>query len=200
MNFFSAIAKHTPPAMLLVVALVVWRGYRFTRARVRPIRTYLLLPVIFIVWGVLHIVLAARLLGVPLTAPIPIIGFIVALLIGAPLGWFSINENGFAIDHQRKLAFLPGSWVPILRYLAVFVVNYVVSMATQLHLLPFTTLALLSFAVSGLMIGYFGVWMGRFLNLYQRAPQTNLSQTNPPPSCAKAPRAEYRSTPKKALD
>ncbi len=175
MNFFSAIAQHTPPAMLLVVALVVWRGYRFTRARVRPIRTYLLLPVIFIVWGVLHIVLAARLLGVPLTAPIPIIGFIVALLIGAPLGWFSINENGFAIDHQRKLAFLPGSWVPILRYLAVFVVNYVVSMATQLHLLPFTTLALLSFAVSGLMIGYFGVWMGRFLNLYQRAPQTNLS-------------------------
>jgi hypothetical protein len=175
MNFFTAIAQHTPPAMLLVIALVVWRGYRFTRARVRPIRTYLLLPVIFIIWGVLHIVLAAQLLHVPLTAPIPILGFIAALLIGAPLGWFSINETGFAIDHQRKLAFLPGSWVPILRYLLVFVINDVVSTATRLHLLPVTTLSLLSFAVSGLMIGYFGVWIGRFLNLYQHAPQTDLS-------------------------
>ena len=175
MNFFTAIAQHTPPAMILMVALIVWRGYRFTRARVRPIRTYLLLPVIFIIWGVLHIVLAAQLLHVPLTAPAPILGFLAALIIGAPLGWFSINSTGFAIDHQRKLAFLPGSWVPILRYLLVFVINYLVSMATQLHLLPLTTLALLSFAVSGLMIGYFGVWMGRFLNLYQRAPQTDLS-------------------------
>ncbi len=177
MNFFASLAHHTPPAMLLVIAVVVWRGYRFTRTRVRPIRTYLLLPIIFMVWGVLHVVIAAQLLDLTFTdlTPAPILGFFAALIIAAPLGWISINPTGFAIDHQRKLARLPGSWVPILRYALVFIVNYTVSIATQFHLLPPSTLILLAFAVSGFMIGYFGVWTAHFLRLYQAAPQTDLS-------------------------
>ena len=177
MDFFASLAHHTPPAMLLAVALIIWRGYRFTRTRVRPIRTYLLLPIIFMIWGLLHVVIAAQLLDLSLATlpPAPILGFLAALLIAAPLGWISINQTGFAIDHQRKLARLPGSWVPILRYLLVFIVNYTVSIATQFHLLPPGTLILLAFAVSGFMIGYFGIWTARFRHLYQSAPQTDLS-------------------------
>lgn len=172
MHLIETIVTHTPPAILLALLLIAYRGYRFTRPRVRRVRVYLIVPGLFLVWSAVQIAAGfdhATETTMSLTA------LVLALAIGAPLGWFTIATTGFAVDHRRQTARLPGSWVPLIRYLFLFIANDAIMVIDRLHLLPAGRIAIVTNAVTGFTLGYFAAWLARFYMLYRQAPQTDLA-------------------------
>jgi putative effector of murein hydrolase LrgA (UPF0299 family) len=61
----------------------------------------------------------------------------------------------------------PGSAVPLVRNITVFLLQYGVAVATAMKLEPHTAVAIIGHAVSGASAGYFSGWVVALLRRYR---------------------------------
>ncbi len=165
METFAAIVRHTPGWVFAILAVLIVTGVQALRARDVPLWRVFLVPGIFIVWGIAGIIQRSA------TDPKLSIDWIGALVAGAALGWLLPRLDGVSFHRQRKTVSLPGSPVPLIRNVSIFIARYCLAVAGAFAATTSerASLITLDVAVAGLMTGYFLGWLGRFARLLRGA-------------------------------
>jgi hypothetical protein len=167
-NIVVNVVHGTPPWVFALLAVLVGLGLLRLRPRVRRLRTVWLTPAIFIVWGLAGLRgpsgTDAELLGRWLTGAAA--GVLLGLAFAVPL----------QADRTHRLVRLPGSVVPLLRYLAIFFAHYLLRAGAAAVPGEHATLMAWDTVVSGVSAGYFAGWATRFARGYARAPAIDLGE------------------------
>jgi hypothetical protein len=158
------IIQHTPLWVAALLALLVLLGMQALRPRDVPIWRVVLVPAAFIVWGVLS--LRAKAAAAPLLA----IDWLVTAAIGAALAWWTTKLEGVRVDYAASRVHVPGSIVPLVRNVSIFLVKYGLTAAMAVAPALQGMLSPWDIAVSGVSAGYFIGWLVRF-GLNYRAGQ-----------------------------
>ncbi|MEH6414656.1 DUF6622 family protein [Pseudomonas sp. CGJS7] len=164
----SALLTHTPIWVYALLALLIWLGAQRLRPRTTSIARVWAVPAIFIAWGLAGLFThdggAAAVLG----------HWFAGALIGVGLGAWSLSPASLSFDHRNGLVRQPGSVLPMLRMLAIFLGHYVfqaiAAASPQLRNGAMTN----DIYVSGISAGFFIGWTIRFVLAQRRAPQTDL--------------------------
>jgi hypothetical protein len=83
-------------------------------------------------------------------------------------GWrFRAPPQLLAVDRNARTVTRPGSIVPLLRNVTVFVLQYGVAVATAMKLEPHAAVAIVGLAISGASAGYFSGWTVALLRRYR---------------------------------
>jgi len=163
-----AIIQHTPLWAFALLALLVFLGVQALRPRDVPLWRLLLVPAAFIVWGV------TSLLGRASAAPLLGVDWLATAAIGIAIGWGMTRLEGVHIDHADARVRVPGSPVPLVRNLAIFLAKYCLTAAMAVAPALQATLSPWDIGISGLSAGYFIGWLVRFALKYRggRRPRT----------------------------
>jgi len=147
MNFALGIITHTPLWVWPLLAYLVWQGIKAMQPRTTTIWRALIVPAVFIVWGLTR-------LGFGQQGSIaPLIAWIAAALLLLPVG--ILTPRPFEVDHATGLIKRPGSVFPLIRNILVFALQYTIAVLAALHADDLAIGALIGRAVSGAMSGYF---------------------------------------------
>jgi hypothetical protein len=147
MNFAIGIITHTPLFVWILLAYLVWQGIKAMQPRTMAIGRALIVPAVFIVWGVSRI-------GLGQQANVwPLVAWIAAALVLLPVG--ILTPRPFEVDHATGQIIRPGSVVPLIRNLVVFALQYTVAVLAAIHADDHGTAAIVGRAVSGATAGYF---------------------------------------------
>jgi hypothetical protein len=159
MEMALAIVRHTPVWVFAILAILIATGLQALRPRVVPIWRLLIVPGVFIVWGVIGIVQRAQI------APAFPLDWAGAVAIGAAIGWATTRLSGMTFDPTRQVVGLPGSPVPLVRAASIFIARYGLAIAAAFAATrsEYATIVTVDVAVSGLATGYFLGWLARFV-------------------------------------
>jgi predicted dienelactone hydrolase len=159
------ILQHTPGWVFGVLAVLILTGVQAFRPRVVPAWRLLLVPAIFIGWGVLSVV--ERSLLNPATS----LNWIAAALLGSGVGLATTRLRGYSFERAGRVS-VPGTPVTLIRTLTIFVVRYglAVAAAFAVDAAARAQLVTIDVAVSGLSAGYFLGWMVRFAATLRARP------------------------------
>ncbi len=160
-----AVLSHTPWWAWALCALLMARGVPALRTRSVPVARLLIVPAAFMAWGVGS--LAMRSAGSPMLAA----AWFACAVAGLAIGWQTTRLDGVRIDRTAGRVTLPGSAVPLVRNLTIFVVKYALGVAAALAPAWGGDIALWSIGVSGLSAGYFAAWVLRLALRYRAAEQ-----------------------------
>ena len=116
------ILQHTPAWVFAVLAALILTGVQAFRARVLPAWRLLLVPAIFIGWGVLSV--AER----SVLNPALSLDWIAAAALGSVLGMSTTRLRGYAFEADGRVR-VPGTPVTLVRTLTIFVVRYGLAVA-----------------------------------------------------------------------
>jgi hypothetical protein len=172
MRFAYQILIHTPVWVFPLFAYLVWLGIKAMRPRTTTIQRSLIVPAIFIIWGLSSLVSQSHDTLLPLAS-----WFAAALVLGAT-GFLSAKP--FELDHTTGEIKRPGSVVPLLRNITIFALQYAVRVIMAIDPDARTTATMVGRAVGGAMTGYF---LGRtvaMLRQYRKQWQADL-KTSPRP-------------------
>jgi hypothetical protein len=158
MRYVLGILTHTPPWVFLLFAYLVWQGIRALRPRTQPIWRLMVVPLIFIVWGLSRI-------GLRHDNVWPLLAWLMAAIVMAPLA-FVTGPRLLAVDRSKGLVTRAGSAVPLVRNVTVFVLQYSVAVMAVLQLDGHAAVAIVGRAVSGATAGYFLGWALALLRRY----------------------------------
>jgi hypothetical protein len=147
MKFAIGIVTHTPLWAWLLLAYLVWQGIKAMGPRTTTIWRALIVPVVFIVWGVSRISFGQQ------GNLSPLVAWIVAALALLPVG--ILTPRPFEVDHASGLIKRPGSVFPLIRNLVVFGLQYTVAVLAAIHADDHAIGAIVGRAVSGATAGYF---------------------------------------------
>jgi hypothetical protein len=165
------ILTHTPWWAWALCALLVARGVPALRTRTVPVVRLLIVPAVFMTWGIGS--LAVRSAGSPVLAA----AWFACAVAGVAIGWQTTRLDGVRIDRVAGRVTLPGSVVPLVRNLSIFLVKYALGVAAALAPAWRGDIALWSIGVSGLSAGYFAAWVMRLALRYRgTAPQALAAQ------------------------
>ena len=153
------IVQHTPWWVFLVLAVLVVTGLQALRPRVVPLWRVLIVPAVFIVWGVTGIAQRAA------AAPVLAIDWIVAVAVGFAVGWATTKLDGVLFGAGGSSVQVPGSPVPLVRNAVIFILRYglavsVAFAATDAARAQFVFWDVLA---SGATTGYFLGWLAQFM-------------------------------------
>jgi uncharacterized protein DUF6622 len=160
------ILSHTPLWAWVVLAVLVAFGIQGLRPRTVSVRRLLIVPAVFITWGIVSLV--QRVAGEPALAG----DWVAAALTGGAIGWFATRFDAIRVDRASRNVELPGSILPLVRNLAIFLAKYVLTAAAAIAPARTAELAPWDIAVSGLSAGYFAAWLLRLAARYRAAPRT----------------------------
>jgi hypothetical protein len=167
MRFAWQILIHTPSWVFVLFAYLVWQGLRARRPRTVTIWRSLIVPAVFIVWGLSGLLLRRPGSVWPLTA------WAAAALLLAPAGL--LTTKPFKLDHETGEISRPGSFAPLIRNLTVFALQYTVAVIAAIHPNDATVAAIVGRAISGATTGYF---LGRTIALlrqYRKQRQADVT-------------------------
>lgn len=167
------VLQSTPWWVFALFALLMWLGFQALRPRALPIWRLLIVPAVFIGWGVTSLALQA------VSTPMLIVGWSVAAVIGAAIGWTTTRLEGVRIDRARRSVSLPGSPLPLIRILLIFAAKYGLAIAVAIAPALRADLAVWDIAVSGAAAGYFLGWLARLASAYRRTTAQNLAAQAP---------------------
>ena len=157
LNMLPAILAHTPWWVFAVLAVLILTGVQALRPRVVAVWRLLLVPAIFIGWGVIS--------AVQRSAAAPALGadWIAAAILGTILGWATTLLAGYKFETNSWNVRVPGSPVQLVRNVLIFVARYGIAVATASATTSGDRAWLIAcdVAVSGLAAGYFLGWSGR---------------------------------------
>ncbi len=125
MQFAIGIITHTPLWAWILLAYLVWQGIKAMGPRTTTIWRALIVPAVFIVWGLSRIGLG------PQGNVWPLVAWIVAALALMPVG--VLTPRPFEVDHATGQIIRPGSVVPLIRNVLVFAVQYTVAVIAAVH-------------------------------------------------------------------
>jgi hypothetical protein len=158
MQVAARILANTPLWVFALLAYLIWQGWQSLRSRTQPIWRMLVVPLVFFLMGLSRLVMA-RDAGLE-----PVLAWFVAALLLAWLG-FSRSPQLLAVDRKTGVT-RPGSAIPLVRNVTVFVLQYGVAVATAMKLEPHAAVAI-GHAVSGASAGYFSGWTAALLRRYR---------------------------------
>ncbi|PDT89962.1 hypothetical protein CO669_10810 [Bradyrhizobium sp. Y36] len=138
---------HTPPWVFVLLAYLVWQGIQAMQPRTTPIWRALILPVVFIVWGMSRIGFG------PQNSAWPLIAWIAAALALLPLG--VLTPRPFDVDHATGEIIRPGSAFALIRNLVVFSLQYAVGVISAIDAGDRALAIIAGRAISGATAGYF---------------------------------------------
>jgi hypothetical protein len=167
MQTLQILLAHTPWWVWLVLAVLVALGIQALRPRRVPLARVLVTPIVFSAWGLTSLVLTAR------GTPVALLDWAVAAAVGGLLALASFRTAGLGV--ADGLAHIPGSPVPLLRNLSIFVVKFALAVAIARAPAWHQGLVLADAGVSGLIAGYFLGWMAQFIRFYRRAAPAGLA-------------------------
>lgn len=156
MKFAWQILVHTPIWVFPLFAYLVWLGIKAMRPRTTTIWRSLIVPAVFIVWGLSRL-LSGRDYAWPLAAWL---GAAAALLLVGLL-----TARPIELDHTTGEIKRPGSVVPLIRNVTVFALQYAVAVISAVDPHDATTAAIVGRAISGGTTGYF---LGRTIALLRQ--------------------------------
>jgi hypothetical protein len=157
MNFAYQILIHTPVWVFPLFAYLVWQGIKAMRPRTTTIWRSLIVPLIFIVWGL------SRLLSGYQHGIGPLLSWSGAALALTPVGL--LTAKTFELDHVTGQINRPGSPIPLLRNVTIFALQYTVAVIAAVDPGGLTVATLIGRAVSGATTGYF---LGRTIALLRQ--------------------------------
>ena len=167
MQFAFGVLTHTPPWVFALLAYLVWQGIKAMQSRTMPIWRALIVPAVFIVWGVSRIGLGHQ------DSVWPLIAWIAAALALMPVGLLS--PRSFEVDHTSGEIIRPGSVFPLIRNMIVYALQYTVALMAAIDPDGRTAAAVTGRAISGATAGYFVGWTIALLRQYWRKRQTDLT-------------------------
>jgi hypothetical protein len=147
MKFALGIITHTPPWAWILLAYLIWQGFKAMGPRTTTIWRALIVPAIFIVWGLSRIGFGGQANFLPLAV------WIAAALALLPVG--ILTPRPFEVDHATGQIIRPGSVFPLVRNLIVFALQYTVAVMAAIHADDHAVGAIVARAVSGATSGYF---------------------------------------------
>jgi hypothetical protein len=156
------IAQNTPVWVFALLVLLIFLGVQALRPRIIPVRRLLIVPGVFIVWGL--VTLAQRSVG----SPVLLLAWLAFCAAGMSIGWRITQLDGVAFDRGRGLVQVPGSTFPLVRNLVIFAAKYGLAAAMAIAPAARGDLLFWDVGVSGLTTGYFLAWLIRFALKYRR--------------------------------
>ncbi|NVN85132.1 MAG: hypothetical protein HXX15_03490 [Rhodopseudomonas sp.] len=163
------ILVNTPIWVFALLAFLAWQGGQALRPTTRPIWRVLIVPAVFLLMGLSRLVLGGKAASLVLIWFAAAAVFLtVALIRGA--GAIDVDEQGNVVR--------PGSVVPLVRNLTVFLLQYAVAVVAAMKLDAFAGVAIAGQAVSGACSGYFLGW-GIALVRAWRAKSAGLATDRP---------------------
>ncbi|WP_018317825.1 DUF6622 family protein [Bradyrhizobium sp. WSM2793] len=147
MKSWLAIAAHTPLWVWILFAYLVWQGIQSMQPRTTPIWRALILPVVFIVWGMSRIGFG------PQGSAWPLIAWIAAALALLLLG--VLTPRPFEVDHTTGEIIRQGSAFALIRNLVVFSLQYAVGVISVIDASDRALAIIIGRAISGATAGYF---------------------------------------------
>ena len=160
MMFVYQILIHTPPWVWILLAYLVWQGIKAMQPRTVPIWRALIVPVVFIVWGISRIGFGHQ------DNAWPLVAWVVAALVLLPLG--VLTPRPFDVDHKTGEIIRPGSAFALVRNLVVFTLQYTVSVISAIDAGDRALAIIVGRAISGATAGYFFGSMVALLLAYRR--------------------------------
>lgn len=151
------ILTHTPIWVFPLFGYLVWLGIRAMRPRTVTIWRSLIVPTVFIVWGM------SRLFARGQDAMWPLVSWFAAAAILLAIGLLTARPIEF--DHTTGEIRRPGSVVPLIRNITVFTLQYIVAVIATVDPHDATMAAIVGRAVSGGTTGYF---LGRTIALLRQ--------------------------------
>ena len=147
MMFAYQILIHTPLWVWILLAYLVWQGIKAMQPRKAPIWRALIVPVVFIAWGVSRIGFGHQ------DGQWPLVAWVVAALVLLPLG--VLTPRPFDVDHKTGEIIRPGSAFALIRNLVVFMLQYTVSVISAIDAGDRALAIIVGRAISGATAGYF---------------------------------------------
>jgi hypothetical protein len=163
------IVQHTPLWVLAVLAVLIVFGVQALRQRTVPIWRLVIIPGVFIAWGIISVVSRSA------TFPILIVDWLITAAIGFAIAWWAARLDGVQVDRAVGRVLVPGSAVPLIRNLLIFAAKYCLTAAMAVAPALQFALSPWDIGVSGLSAGYFIGWLVRFAIRYREAPQPQLA-------------------------
>jgi hypothetical protein len=162
MQIAVRILANTPIWVFALLAYLIWQGCQSLRSRTQPIWRMLIVPLVFFLMGLSRLV-TARDNGLE-----PLLAWFVAALLFASLALYRGGPLLLAVDRKSGQVTRPGSVIPLVRNITVFVLQYAVAVATAMKLEPHAAVAIIGHAASGASAGYFSSWAAVLLRRYMR--------------------------------
>ena len=159
MQVVTGILVHTPLWVWGLLALLIWLGTLSLRPRAQPLRRLLIVPAVFFLMGLSRLLLGGK--SIDLIA----VWLISAALLAA-LALYTGPRN-VTIDRDTGYIRRPGSVVPLVRNIVVFLLQYAVAVLMAMKLNVGIDVAMAGQAVSGACAGYFLGWTVALLRSYR---------------------------------
>ncbi len=147
MQFAIGVITHTPIWAWILLAYLVWQGIQAMQPRTTTIWRALIVPAVFIIWGLSRLGLG------PQGSIAPLVAWIAAALVLLPVG--VLTPRPFEVDHTNGQIKRPGSIFPLVRNIVVFAAQYSVAVIAAIHTDDRATAAIVGRAISGATAGYF---------------------------------------------
>ncbi len=147
MTFTHQVLVHTPLWVFALFAYLVWQGIKAMQPRRTPIWRALIVPAVFIVWGVSRIGFGHQ------DGTWPLIAWTAAALALLPLG--VLTPRPFDVDHTTGEIIRPGTAFALVRNLVVFSLQYTVGVISAIDAGDRAVAFIAGRAISGATAGYF---------------------------------------------
>ncbi|MDR2817634.1 MAG: DUF1453 domain-containing protein [Oscillospiraceae bacterium] len=150
LDFLLAIIKGTPIYVWVIFAFLVSRGLSLRKDGPVSVKKSMLMPMVFIVWGLWKVITD---FAFPLWA---LVAYIILTTIGTGFGYLLYSSTQ-KFDVRRSVFFRLGSTVPLVVIMLNFIVKYVlnVCMAINPQLLGDLGFNIIYCSASGLTVGLF---------------------------------------------
>lgn len=158
------ILAHTPVWVFLVLAYLLWQGVQSLSQRTLPLWRVLAVPALFIASGV------SRIVGSNFSGLGALLPWAAAFAVFTPLA-FIRGPRLLAVDRRSTEVTRPGSPVPLVRNVLVFILQYSAAVMTRRGMSGFHEAVLASHVISGATAGYFIGWVIVALRHYFSAPE-----------------------------
>jgi hypothetical protein len=159
MQIVIAILINTPPWVFALLALLIWQGCMALRPRSQPLLRMLIVPAVFFLMGLSRLALGGKSIDLLLV-------WVASAAVFAALALYT-GPRSVTVDGETGRILRPGSVVPLVRNLTVFVLQYAVAVVTAMKLEAYWDVAVAGQAVSGACAGYFLGWSIALLRSYR---------------------------------
>jgi hypothetical protein len=149
MPSIASFIRHTPWWAFGCLAIIVALGIQALKTRTIPLWRIIVVPAVFIVWGVVSLALRW------MASPVLVAGWVIAGAAGFAVARLTTRLEGVRVDPSRVRVHVPGSAEPLVRNLVIFSAKYCLTAAMIIAPTLHDSLARWDILVSGISAGYF---------------------------------------------
>ena len=168
------VLRHTPWWVFPLFAAIAWFGVRALKPSTVPIWRLLIVPAIFIGWGISSLVRQS------LSSPHALLDWSAAALVFGTLGFATNRMRKVTFDKVHRQIAFPGSPWSLFRNLLNFTIQYGMGVATAIAPAARSDLVTWKIILSGASTGYFLGWLAKLASRYWQAPAVDHSNKEKP--------------------